>query len=206
MGQNTTASFQAQGQRETTVALESGFLSLYYSSRVPPLRVLAGGLSIAATGQFPTLGEVSLREGAVYVRAKEGHLRVEGYGPATDVVPGKTLVMQVRAGDGQVPGTAAHGALAGPHIETRTALQIFSLVAAGLSAETSALAMVWIGDAKDAANSVNTTAVVTTANAVVTSSEQATVDSVAAGCAINTVALGVAHISPYTPPPGFTCP
>jgi hypothetical protein len=210
LGRDTTASFQAPPPQSTTISLERGRVSLYYAQGAPSLRVVAYGLSIVSTGEFPTLGEVSLLDGTVFVRANDGHLRVEGQGSPVEVIQGKTLVVQIRAARRQIPGTAAHGAQAGPHLGARAMLKIIGLATGAVSAELSAVTMVRIGDAKDAANSADAAArnVITAADAAAASAEQAEAGAVAVGCAINTIAGGFAvpQISPFVPPAGFTCP
>jgi hypothetical protein len=109
---------------------------------------------------FKTLGEVAMVNGAVVVTAKEGKLRVEGNGPAVEVVKGKTITV-----DGKV-ARAPQGGAAGAGSSVGTALQVGSIAAGATSSVLSGIAISRAGDAKDAADAANATAgnAVTAAN------------------------------------------
>src|SRR3970040_1117986 len=89
--------------------------------------------------------------GAVVVKAREGKLRVEGNGPAGEVVKGKTITVKEARTAGRAPqgGGAAGG---------DTALQVGSVAGSGVSAVLSGVAVQKAGDATDAAEAATSAA------------------------------------------------
>ncbi len=157
-GRETVASFLREAG-EVTVLLGQGSVSLYQGQAGVNLRVKAGTVSVAPTGEFKTLGEVAMVNGAVVVTAKEGKLRVEGNGPAQEVVKGKTIVVSAKAARSPQGGAAGAGAGSGSAgMSTTTALQIGSVAAGGTSTVMSGVAISRAGDARDAAAASNATA------------------------------------------------
>jgi hypothetical protein len=151
-GRETVASF-LRDEKEVTVLLGQGNVSLYHSEAGATLRVKVGEVSITPAGGFKTLGEVAMLNGVVVVTAKEGKLRVEGNGPAVEVVKGKTIT--VAAKTARAPQGAGSGAAS---ISGTTALQIVGTAASGVSVVTSTAALSKAGDAEDAALAAENTA------------------------------------------------
>jgi hypothetical protein len=187
---------------EVTVLLGQGNVSLYTTEGVG-LRVKAGVVSVVPAAGYKTLGEVALLNGAVVVTAKEGKLRVEGNGPAVEVVKGKTITVLARSPQGGAAGAGGGGG----GMSTSTALQIGAIAAGGTSTVMSGIAISRARDARDAAAAANTTAGsgVTAANAAKAAADAAQATANAAGCALNTAFPDVSP-SPYTPPAGLSCP
>ena len=207
-GRETVASFLREAS-EVTVLLGQGNVSLYQGQAGVNLRVKVGTVTVAPTGEFKTLGEIAMVNGAVVVTAKEGKLRVEGNGPAQEVVKGKTIMVSAKAARSPQGGAAGAGAGSGSAgMSASTALQIGSVAAGGTSAVMSGVAISRAGDAKDAAAAANATAAdaVSAANAAAASADAAGQAANAAGCALDTVVPDVDGASPYTPPEGFSCP
>jgi len=202
-GRETVASFLRE-TGEVTVLLGQGNVSLYTADGVG-LRVKAGEVSVVPAAGYKTLGEVALLNGAVVVTAKEGKLRVEGNGPAVEVVKGKTITVLARSPQG---GAAAGGAAGHAGMSTSTALQLTSVAAGGTSSVLSGVAISRAGDAKDAATTAgaNAVAATTAAKAATAAAEAAQETANSAGCALNTLAVDIGEASPYTPPAGSTCP
>jgi len=190
-GRETEASF-LRDVNEVTVLLGRGNVSLYRAAEGTGLRVKVGEVSILPAAGYKTLGEVALLGGTIVVTAKEGKLRVEGNGPAVEVVKGKTITLARPARGPQGAGSGSAG------VSSSTALQIGAVAAGGTSAVLSGVAMSRAADARDAAAAANSTA-----SQAVQAAKAAEDAAVAAGCALNTA---YPDLSPYTPPAGYTCP
>jgi hypothetical protein len=200
-GRETVASFLRE-TGEVTVLLGQGNVSLYTTEGVG-LRVKAGVVSVVPAAGYKTLGEVALLNGAVVVTAKEGKLRVEGNGPAVEVVKGKTITVLARSPQG---GAAAGAGGAG--MSSSTALQVGSVALGGTSSVLSGVAISRAGGAKDAATLANTTAgnAVTAANSATAAAEAAQETANSVGCTLNDYTYEQTGVSTYTPPAGMTCP
>ncbi|MGD0921566.1 MAG: hypothetical protein ABSA70_07365 [Terriglobia bacterium] len=200
-GRETVASFLRE-TGEVTVLLGQGNVSLYRAAEGVSLRVKVGEVSILPVAGFKTLGEVALLNGVVVVTAKEGKLRVEGSGPAVEVVKGKTITLSAREARSPQGGAAGSGGSAG--ISSSTGLQLATVGAAGVSAVFSGVAISRAGDARDAAAAANGTAAAAVAAAqAAEAAAQAAADAAnAAGCALN----NYTQTSVYTPPEGMSCP
>jgi hypothetical protein len=197
-GRETVASFLREAG-EVTVLLGQGNVSMYQGQAGVGLRVKVGAVSVVPATGFKTLGEVAMVNGAVVVTAKEGKLRVEGNGPAVDVVKGKTITVNAKAARAPQGG-------AGAAVNAGTALQVGSIAAGGTSAVLSGVAISRAGDAKDAANAANSTAAsaVGAAQDAQAAAEAAGEAANSAGCALNAAAPD--NPSPYEPPAGYSCP
>ena len=204
-GRDTVASFLRE-TGEVTVLLGQGNVSLYRAAEGVSLRVKVGEVSILPATGFKTLGEVALLNGVVVVTAKEGKLRVEGSGPAVEVVKGKTITLSAREARSPQGGAAGSGGIAG--ISTSTTLQLATVAASGTAAVLGGVAMSRAADARDAAAASNATAAaaIQAAQAAEAAALAAEEQAVAAGCALNDLANSLGQPSPYTPPEGFTCP
>jgi len=197
-GRETEASF-LRDANEVTVLLGRGNVSLYRAAEGTGLRIKVGEVSILPAAGYKTLGEVALLGGTIVVTAKEGKLRVEGNGPAVEVVKGKTITL-ARPARGPQGGAAGSGS-GSAGVSGSTALQIGAIAAGGTAAVLSGVAMSRSGDARDAAAAANFAAFQAAQAA------QAAQDAaVAAGCALNDLANSLDQPSPYTPPEGYTCP
>jgi hypothetical protein len=183
-----------------TVLLGQGNVSLYQGQAGVSLRVKVGSVTVAPTGEFKTLGEVAMLNGAVVVTAKEGKLRVEANGAAQEVVKGKTVTVSAERRTARAPQGGAASGSAG--LSASTAMQVGSVAAGATSAVLSGVAISRAGDARSAAAAANATA----ANAV-TAADDAKAAAIAAGDAANAAgcALNVGFdASIYTPTSG-TC-
>jgi len=199
-GRETEASF-LRDANEVTVLLGQGNVSLYRAAEGTGLRIKVGEVSILPAAGYKTLGEVALLGGTIVVTAKEGKLRVEGNGPAVEVVKGKTITLARPARGPQGAGSGS------ARMSSSTALQIGAVAAGGTSAVLSGVAMSRAADARDAAAAANATAAeaIAAAQAAEAAAVAAEDAAVAAGCAVNTAFPDVSP-SPYTPPAGYTCP
>jgi hypothetical protein len=199
-GRETVASFLREAD-EVTVLLSRGNVSMYQPDDRVGLRVKVGELTILPAKGYKTLGEVAMLNGAVVVTAKEGLLRVEGNGPAVEVVKGKTLTVAAKAARSPQGGAAGSGGGAS------TGLAAASLAASGISAVLSGMALSRAGDAKDTAELARAAA-----SQAGTAADAATAAADAAQATANAVGCAVDHLvptqvpSPYTPPAGSTCP
>ena len=192
-GRETEASF-LRDANEVTVLLGRGNVSLYRAAEGTGLRIKVGEVSILPAAGYKTLGEVALLGGTIVVTAKEGKLRVEGNGPAVEVVKGKTITLARPARGPQGAGSGSAG------MSSSTALQIGAIAAGGTAAVLSGVAMSRSGDARDAAAAANFAAF-----QAAQAAHDAQDAAVGAGCAVNTAFPDVSP-SPYTPPAGYTCP
>jgi hypothetical protein len=165
-GRETVASFLREAG-EVTVLLGQGNVSMYQAQAGVGLRVKVGTVSVVPVAGFKTLGEVAMVNGAVVVTAKEGKLRVEGNGPAVEVVKGKTITVDAKV------ARAPQGV--GPGVNAGTALQVGSIALGATSSVLSGVAISRAGDAKDAADAANATAgdAVTAANDAAAAAEAA---------------------------------
>jgi hypothetical protein len=201
-GRETEASFLRE-TGEVTVLLGQGNVSLYTAEGVG-LRVKVGEVSILPAAGYKTLGEVALLNGAVVVTAKEGKLRVEGNGPAVEVVKGKTLTVLARSPQGGAAGAGAGAA----RMSTATALQLGSVAAGATSTVMSGVAISRAGGARDEAAAAHAAAgsAVTAANTATAAAQAAQNAANAAGCALNTYVNSQGHASVYFPTAPLTCP
>ena len=202
-GRETAASFLRDG-REVTVLLGRGNVSLYQGQAGMSLRVKVGTVTVSPTGEYKTLGEVAMLNGAVVVTAKEGKLRVESNGTAQEIAKGKTVTVSAERRTARAPqgGTGAVG------MSSSTALQVGSVAAGGTSAVLSGVAISRAGDARDAASAANATAAeaIGAANDATAAAQAAGDAANAAGCALNDWLLNDGKASVYTPPGNYTCP
>ena len=187
-GRETVASFLREAS-EVTVLLGQGKVSLYQGQAGVNLRVKVGTVTVAPTGEFKTLGEIAMVNGAVVVTAREGKLRVEGNGPAQEVVKGKTLTVAAKTARSPQGGAAGAGS-GSAGMSTSTALQVGSVAAGGTSAVMSGVAISRAGDARDAAAAANSTAsdAVSAAQDAEAAAAAAEAAANAAGCALDEVA------------------
>jgi phosphohistidine swiveling domain-containing protein len=197
-GRETAASFLRDG-REVTVLLGRGNVSLYQGQAGMSLRVKVGTVTVSPTGEYKTLGEVAMLNGAVVVTAKEGKLRVESNGTAQEIAKGKTVTVAARPA--RAPQGGAGSGAAG--MSSSTALQVGSVAAGATSAVMSGVAISRAGDARDAASAANATAAqaVSGADDAAAAATAAGEAANAAGCAVNVAT----DSSVYTPPGDFTC-
>lgn len=195
-GEETVASFLREGT-DVTVLLGQGNVLLYQEQAGVNLAVKAGGLTVVPTGGYKTLGEIAMVNGAVVVKAREGKLRVEGNGPAVEVVKGKTITVK----EARTAGRAPQG---GVVISGATALQVGLVAGSGVAAVMGGVAASKAGDAQDAASAATTAALNAQdeAAAAAAAAEAAGEAANAAGCAVNVAAD---NPSAYTPPAGFSC-
>jgi hypothetical protein len=197
-GRETVASF-LRDPGEVTVLLGQGNVSLYAAEGVG-LRVKVGEVSVLPAAGYKTLGEVALLNGTVVVTAKEGKLRVEGSGPAVEVVKGKTITVLARSPQGGAAGAGSGAA----RMSTSTALQLASIAAGGISTVLSGVAISRAGDARDAAADAVATAssAIAAAETAQAAAEAAQEAANEAGCALNDL---YPDLSPYKPPTGMSC-
>ena len=197
-GRETVASFLRDGG-EVTVLLGRGNVSLYQGQAGMSLRVKVGTVTVAPTGEYKTLGEVAMLNGAVVVTAKEGKLRVESNGKAQEIAKGKTVTVAARPA--RAPQGGAGSGAAG--ISASTAMQVGAVAGGVTSTVMSGVAISRAGDARDAAAAANATAAqaVTGANDAAAAAQAAGAAANAAGCALDQVT----DSSIYPPPSGFTC-
>lgn len=198
-GEDTVASFLREGT-DVTVLLGQGNMQLYQGQAGIKLAVKVGTVTVSPTGGYKTLGEIAMVNGAVVVTAREGKLRVEGNGPAVEVVKGKTLTVK----DARKAARAPQG---GAAVSGATALQVGSIAGSGVSAVLGGVAASKAGDAQDAAAAATTAAVAAQQEAAdaAAASQAAGEAANAAGCAINDVVIADGGVSVYTPPAGFAC-
>jgi hypothetical protein len=198
-GEATEASFLREGS-DVTVLLGQGNVLLYQGRSGVNLAVRVGEVTVAPTGGYKTLGEIAMVNGAVVVKAREGKLRVEGKGPAVEVVKGKTVTVKAARTAARAPqgGAAAGGA---------SALQVGTLAGSGAGAVLGGVAAKKAGDAADEAQAATSAAQIAQveAAAAAAAAEAAGDAANAAGCAINDVVVDDGGVSVYEPPTGFSC-
>jgi hypothetical protein len=142
--------------------------------------------------------------GAVVVTAKEGKLRVEGNGPAVEVVKGKTMMVSAKQARSPQGGAAGAGAGAGSGsagMTATTALQIGSVAAGGTSTVMSGVAISRAGDARDAASAANSTAAdaASASNDAAAAAAAAEAAANSAGCALDVVSVETGGTSVFDP-------
>ena len=198
-GEATEASFLREG-RDVTVLLGQGNVLLYQGRTGVNLAVRVGEVTIAPTGGYKTLGEIAMVNGAVVVKTREGKLRVEGNGPAVEVVKGKTVTVTAAR-------TAARAPQGGAAVGGATALQVGSVAGSGVAAVLGGVAAKKAGDAEDQAQAATTAAqnAQDEAEQAGANAEAAGEAANAAGCALNESLLDQDQASTYTPPAGFSC-
>jgi hypothetical protein len=202
-GRETVASFLREAG-EVTVLLGQGNVSLYQGQAGVNVRVKVGTVTVAPTGEFKTLGEIAMVNGAVVVTAKEGKLRVEGNGPAVEVVKGKTMMVSAKQARSPQGGAAGAGAGAGSGsagMTATTALQIGSVAAGGTSTVMSGVAISRAGDARDAASAANSTAAdaASASNDAAAAAAAAEAAANSAGCALDVVSVETGGTSVFDP-------
>ena len=202
-GRETVASFLREAG-EVTVLLGQGNVSLYQGQAGVNVRVKVGTVTVAPTGEFKTLGEIAMVNGAVVVTAKEGKLRVEGNGPAVEVVKGKTIMVSAKQARSPQGGAAGAGAGAGSGsagMTATTALQIGSVAAGGTSTVMSGVAISRAGDARDAASAANSTAAdaASASNDAAAAAAAAEAAANSAGCALDVVSVETGGTSVFDP-------
>jgi len=205
-GRETVASFLREAS-EVTVLLGQGNVSLYQGQAGVNLRVKVGTVTVAPTGEFKTLGEIAMVNGAVVVTAKEGKLRVEGNGPAQEVVKGKTIMVAAKAARSPQGGAAGAGS-GSAGMSTSTALQVGAVAAGGTSAVLSGVAISRAGDAKSAAAGANATAAdavaaaqdaTAAAQAAEAAANAATAAANSVGCALDVQSVDNGGVSVFDP-------
>jgi hypothetical protein len=206
-GRETEASFLREA-KEVTVLLSRGNVSMYHPGASLGVEVKAGGMTVRPAAGYPTRGEVAMLDGTLVVTAKQGMLQVERQGRTEQVAEGKTVTLPVTAA-APVPSPAGPPA-GNPHITTATTLGVLTLGAGSAAAVLAGLGLSRANDAKDAANNATTAAnnATTAANAAADAASAAAAAANAAGCAenIENANENPGTPSPYTPPPGFSCP
>jgi len=202
-GRNTVASF-LRDSNEVTVLLDQGSVSLFHDANGAPVRMKIGTLSVVPVSGFKTLGEVALLNGAVVITAKDGMLRVEGYGPAVNVAKGKTITLVPKT-NAPTPGGAGIGGGVSALTAFETALAAGSVIMAGVALSKDNSASNNANSALSAAAS-DLSAAEAAFSAIVAagSASQATINQL--GCSLDVLAGEEGKSSPYTPPSGYTCP
>jgi hypothetical protein len=150
-GSETEASF-VRDANEVTVELATGNVSMYHPTEGSALRVRVGQISVVPAKGFVTEGEVAMLNGTMTVTAKQGALRVEGNGPATEVAQGKTIKINVKPG--AAPQAAAAGA-AGTPVSTLTPGLITGVAGAGAAGVGAGFAIKANSNASDAVTAAN---------------------------------------------------
>ncbi len=210
-GRDTAASFLREAD-EVTVLLSQGNVSIYHPEDGVALRVQVGDVMVVPAKGFKTLGEVAMVGDTVMISAKDGKFQVEGNGSARDVAKGKTITLPAKASRALKPSPAGP-ALGG--ISASTALSGGVAAAGGTAAVMAGVGISRANDARDAANTANSTAgeAVSAANAAdsdavaaASAANAANSTAVLAGCAVDKVTPSVDGVSPFVPPAGSTCP
>jgi hypothetical protein len=218
LGRDTVASF-LRDSNEVTVLLGQGSVSVFHDVDGMPVRMKIGNVSVVPVSGFKTLGEVAMLNGTVVVTAKEGMLRVEGNSQVVNVAKGKTITVVPEANapqqaGGKTPGGAGRCCTGG----VSTALEAGALGAGITAAILAGVAVSRSGNATSAANSAiaaaetaasNAAAAESGASAAVSAANSAAsaalYNSIALGCALDTLASSLGRPSPYTPPSGYSC-
>jgi hypothetical protein len=207
-GRETEASFLREA-KDVTVLLRRGNVSMYHPGASLGVEVKAGGVTVRPAAGYVTRGEVAMLDGSLVVTAKQGMLEVERQGRTEQVAEGKTVTLPVTAAAAPVPSPAAPPA-GNAHITTATTLGVLTLGAGSAAAVLAGLGLSRSNDAKDAANAATTAAnnATAAANAAADAANAAAAAANAAGCAenIENANENPGTPSPYTPPPGFSCP
>lgn len=153
-GRETVASF-LRDSNEVTVLLGQGNVSMFHPAEGSALRVKVGQISVAPAKGFVTEGDVAMLNGVMTVTAKEGTLRVEGNGPATEVTKGKTIKINVKGAAGPQAGGAP---AAGTPVSTFTPSMIVGIAGAGAAGGALGLAAAARSKADDAESAANNAA------------------------------------------------
>jgi hypothetical protein len=195
-GRDTVASF-LRDSNEVTVLLGQGSVSVFHDVAGMPVRMKIGDVSVVPVSGFKTLGEVAMLNGAIVVTAKEGMLRVEGNGPATDVAKGKTITL--------VPGANAPQGGGKPVGAGRccgtSAWAIAATAVAGGALIFAAVAESRAGKAESNAAAADTAAAAAASAAAAAASAAAAANSAAINAA-DCAADAYEHaLSPSAPPP-----
>jgi len=174
-GRDTTASF-LRDEKEVTVLLGQGFVSMYHPEDSVAMRVKVGDISVLPATGFKTLGEVAMLNGTIVVTTKEGSLRVEESGKTVEVAKGKTIAIPTQTARAPQAGAAGH-------IAGATVMQGVGVAASGASVVTSTVAEVKAGNAESAANNASSTAssAVTAANSAASAASTANSNVTVAG-------------------------
>jgi len=220
-GRDTEASF-LRDTKAVEVLLGRGDVSMYQANNQGGLLVKAGDYEIAPAAGYKTLGEVAMLNGLVTVTSKEGTLKVSGAGQAIEVAQGKTVTLGTKTARAPLPQTGGSQKLGGGG---STLLDAGALGAGVVAAILAGVSISRANGAKDAANNATSAANTAGADANAATAAAATAGSQAvaaglaanaAGCALNNFNNDINGFnlvtnqpnvpSPYTPPPGFTCP
>jgi hypothetical protein len=162
-GRETEASF-LRDSNEVTVLLGQGNVSMYHPTQGSALRVKVGQISVVPAQGFVTEGEVAMLNGTMTVTAKQGALRVEGNGPATEVAQGKTIKINVKPAAAPQAGGVAGAA--GTPVSTFTPGLITGIAGAGAAGVGAGFAIKANSNASNALTAANnaTTAATNAAN------------------------------------------
>lgn len=185
-GRETVASFE-RGKGGVTVLLGQGNVSLYHPATGFGMRVKVGELAVEPAAGYATLGEVALSGATLVVRAQEGALRIEGKGPAMQVVKGKTITLPVHVSAAPQHSLAPAGKASGSHMTQEELFAIAGLAAGGTAAGLSIAA-------KNRANDANQAAL------------QAAMDATAAAAAAASAAAAAALAACLAAHPAGPCP
>jgi len=224
-GRDTSVSF-LRDQNQVTLQLGQGNVSLYQPDGSTTVRVQAGTVSVVPASGFKTLCQVAMVGNAIVVTSEKGSVRVEGNGAPVEVSQGKTLTIQPRSSRApQAAGGSQHFAGGGSK-----ALEVGAIGAGGLAAILAGIGISRANDAKTAALGAESAATAaesaanaatSAANAATSAANAAASDAITAtsaanaananatlvGCALNNFGYFVfGYPSPYTPPPGQSCP
>ncbi len=150
-GRETEASF-LRSANEVTVMLGRGNVSMYHPTNGSAVRVQVGQISVVPSNGFATEGEVAMLNGTMTVTAKQGALKVEGNGPATEVAQGKTIKINVKPAAAPQAGAAP---AAGTPASTWTPGLITGVAGAGAAGVGAAFAIAAHSKANDALAAAN---------------------------------------------------
>jgi hypothetical protein len=206
-GRDTVASF-LRDYDQVSVLLSQGSVSVFHAEDGDPIRVKVGDVTVVPVSGFRTFGEVAMLDGAVVVTTKQGMLRVEGNGPAVNVVQGKTITVAPKLGAPQPGGPAPAG---GSHVSGEKLLEVVDIIVSAGALITGAWALSKSSDASSNALSAESAAAAAASSAAAAASEAAAALSaanaatIAAGCALNAEENEQGQASSYTPPTGVSC-
>jgi len=211
-GHDTVASF-LRDANEVTVLLDQGDVSLFHGEDSAPVRVKVGDISVVPVAGFKTLGEVATLYDTAVITAKEGVLHVEGNGTSVNVVKGKTITVKTRTRAPQPQGGPGGGGNppSGRHISgttvwggVDTALSAGALIVGAWALHNASNASTNASSASSAAAAAASAAqaAISAANSAASA---ALYDSIAVGCALDTLAYEQGKASPYTPPGTAVC-
>ena len=225
VGRESQVSFLRES-KGLTVLLDSGNLSIYHPASGGAVRIRAGQVEVRPEAGYLSLGEVALSHGVIFVTAKKGVLRVEGNGRSVELAQGKSLSIEPRTSGFPQGGPAANAGApqTGSSGSDRT-WRTVGLAAGGTGVILGAVALGRAGSSNSTANSALSTATAaasaaTAATAAATAAAQAAAAATSVaelsitlqelsnnilGCKLNALANELGQVSPYTPPPGFSC-